>query len=355
MIRVLVVDDSTFFRETFSAILQKDPDLTVVATAKNGREAVELVQSHRPDIVTMDVNMPVLNGYEAVEEIMALCPTPIVMVTASPSKQDKEAVVKALALGALDVVPKPDLARAADVKQATGDLLEKIKLFSTAHVVRHLSGLRKLRGTPPTAKAEAPGKATVVAIAASTGGPAALAEIFSSLPEDLAATIVVAQHIAEGFTPTLVEWLASVTSFEVRAGEAGCPLRSGLAVVAPSSRHMRVDSNGKIQVLDLPPVHGCKPSGDVLLSSVAETYGDRAIGVVLTGMGCDGTEGLKAIRGRGGATIGQDESSSAIFGMPKSAIDAGVVDRILPLEKIVGEIVQLTARRGMVGHSRPLS
>jgi len=345
VIRVLVVDDSAFFRNALTAILQEDSELTVVATAKNGSEAVELVRSHRPDIITMDVNMPVMNGYEAVEQIMALYPTPIVIVTGSPTKQDKEGVIKALALGALDVIPKPDLAQPAGAKRSIDDLVGKVKLFSTAHVVRHVAGLRKARRGPPTAKVEPTERASVVAIAASTGGPAALAQIFSSLREDLAASIVVAQHIAEGFTPTLVQWLASVTSLEVREGEAGCALTPGMAVIAPSGRHMRVDSSGKIQMLDLPPVRGCKPSGDILLTSVAETFGDRAIGLVLTRMGTDGTEGLKAIQSRGGVTIGQDEASCAIFGMPKSAIEAGVVDRILPLDDIPGELVRRAGRR----------
>lgn len=353
MIRVLVVDDSTFFRNALTAILQEDPELTVVATAKNGSEAIELVQRHRPDIVTMDVNMPILNGYEAAEQIMALYPTPIVIVTGSPTKQDKEGVIKTLALGALDVIPKPDLARPAVATRSISDLIEKIKVFSTAHVVRHVAGLRKARPAPPTAKTELTGRANVVAIAASTGGPAALAKIFSSLPEDLDASIVVAQHIAEGFTPTLVQWLASVTSLAVREGEAGCALTPGMAVIAPSGRHMRVDSSGKIQVLDLPPVRGCKPSCDILLTSVAETFGDRTIGLVLTGVGGDGTEGLKAIQSRGGVTIGQDEPSSAIFGMPKSAIEAGAVDRVLPLDDIPNEIVRLVGKRGIVGPSGP--
>jgi len=347
VIRVLVVDDSSFFRTALTGILQEDPELTVVAAAKNGSEAVDLVQKHGPDVVTMDVNMPVLNGYEAVERIMALCPTPIVIVTGSPTKQDKEAVIKALAMGAVDVIPKPDLTRPATAKQAISDLVGKVKLFSTAHVLRHLAGLRKTRVAPPTAKIEPTGRPSVVAIAASTGGPAALAKIFSSLPKDLAASVVVAQHITEGFTATLVQWLGSVCSLEVREGVAGSALEPGTAAIAPSGRHMRVDSNGRIQVLDLPPVRGCKPSGDILLTSVAETFGDRATGIVLTGIGGDGTEGLKAIQNRGGVTIGQDESSCAVFGMPKSAIDAGVVDRVVPLDEIPGEIVRLTGRRNV--------
>jgi len=207
-----------------------------------------------------------------------------------------------------------------------------------------MAGLRKARGAAPTAAAESTGKASVIAIAASTGGPAALAKILSSLPEDLAASIVVAQHIADGFTPTLVQWLTSVTHLEVRVGEAGCALTPGMAAIAPSGRHMRVDSNSRIQVLDLPPVRGCKPSADILLTSVAETIGSRAIGVVLTGMGDDGTEGMKAIQSRGGVTLGQNEASCAIFGMPKSAMDAGAVDRVLPLDDIPDELARLAGR-----------
>jgi len=345
VIRVLVVDDSALVRAALRAIFEKDPDLTVVATATNGREAVDLVQRHRPDIVTMDVNMPVMSGYEAVEEIMAVCPTPIVMVTASPTKQDREGVIKALSLGALDVLPKPDLSLLAEAGPAVRQVIDKVKLLSKARVLRHMAGLRRLRDQQLAVQATEPEQWYVVAIVSSTGGPAALAKILSALPGNLAASVVVVQHIAEGFTRMLVEWLSSVSSFDVGEGEPGRRLEPGMAAIAPFGRHMEVDANGRLRLMDSAPVHGCRPSGDVLFTSVSKTFGDRAVGVILTGMGKDGTEGAMAIRRHGGRTIVQHESSCAVFGMPKSAIDAGAADSIQLLDEIPNEIVQLVGRR----------
>jgi two-component system chemotaxis response regulator CheB len=344
MIRVLVVDDSSLFRAAFAAVLQSDPELKVVATAKNGLEAVDKVQEHRPDIVTMDVNMPVLNGYEAVEKIMAFCPTPIVMVTASASKQAEEGIIRALGLGALDVAGKPDLAR-PEGREHARQLIEKIKVLSKARVIRHMAGLRLFHSDQrlrPPPKAQHWG---VVAVASSTGGPAALARILSSLPADLAAAVVVAQHIADGFTQMLVHWLSTVTALKVVEAQPHTPLMPGNVVVGPSGRHVEVDQDEKLRLLDTPPVHGCRPSGDVLLSSVAKTFGSRAVGVILTGMGRDGAEGAQAVRRRGGCVIAQDEASCVIFGMPKATIDEGAADKVLPLDEIGGEIVRLVGRQ----------
>jgi len=343
VIRVLVVDDSPFFRRAFSAFLESDPDLTVAATAENGREAVELVERLRPDIVTMDVNMPVMNGYEAVEQIMARCPVPIVIVTGSPSKQEKHAVLDALALGALDVVPKPDLKQCTATSLPVLQLIQKLKELSRAHVVRHVAGLMKERDKRSADGRRSKRLARVVAIAASTGGPAALARLFAPLPADLAAAIVVVQHITEGFTDTLVEWLDSTTGLQVRLAQPREPLSPATALIAPGNRHMRVDSTGRVHLLDLPPVRGYKPCADILLSSVAEAFGHRAIGVILTGMGNDGVEGLKTIRQRGGTTIAQDQGTCAVFGMPRAAIEADLVDAVLPPEGIADKIARLVA------------
>jgi two-component system chemotaxis response regulator CheB len=368
MIRVVVVEDSALFRRALCAALQSDPELHVVAEARNGREGVALVLQHRPDIVTMDVNMPLLNGYEAAEQIMALCPTPIVIVTGSPTKQEEQGIMRALSLGVLDVVAKPDLLRPQGQQQAR-ELIDKLKILSKARVLRHLTGLFKRLNEEPAQTSAVPAYALhltglvqppqealpvpapkpeswrVVAIASSTGGPAALARIVSLLPGDLGGAIVVAQHIAEGFTPMLVNWLDSLTPLKVVEAEAGAALIPGTMVVGPSGRHLQVNASGKLELLDTPAVHGCRPSGDVLLSSVARVFGSRAVGVILTGMGCDGTEGAQAIQRHGGLVYAQDESTCVIFGMPRSAIEAGAANRVLPLDNFSLEITRLLGRQ----------
>jgi len=348
MIRVVIVDDSAIFRTALAATLNQDPEVEVVGTAANGREGVELIQRLRPDVVTMDVNMPVMSGYEAVEEVMAACPTPILIVTASPGKQDREAVMKALALGALEVLPKPYVGRGAKENPALTELVSKVKALSKAHVIKHVAGSLKRRrqplAQPPGATAQ---EWAVVAIASSTGGPAALARVLAELPEELPACLLVAQHMAHGFSSTFVDWLASVSHHEVVEATTGCRLRPGLTLIAPASRHLRVNARGVPQILDLPPVHGCKPSGDILLTSVAQAFRDRAIGVVLTGMGKDGTEGLQAIQENGGVTVAQDEATSVIYGMPRSAIEAGVVDRIVPIDAMAHTFAKLARQRAV--------
>jgi len=342
---VLVVDDSPLFRNALVAALEKAPDLEVITPAENGREAIDLIHRHHPEVVTMDVNMPVMTGYEAVEEVMATCPTPIMILTGSPSKQERGAVIRALGMGAVDVVPKPDLSRTAEADHAFGQIIEKIKLFSKARVIRHVAGALKQKHWDSPAATGPVTQLSLVAIASSTGGPAAVAEILTSLPVDLAAAVVVAQHIADGFAATFVEWLSAVSALDIREGESGHVLKPGNVAIAPGGRHMRVDSAGRLQLIDSQPVHGCKPSADILLSSVSKAFGRRAVGLVLSGMGRDGTEGLEAIRTNGGKTIAQDEATSVIFGMPKSAIEAGAADKILPLGRIADEIVRLVGRR----------
>ena len=345
MIRVLVADDSLLFRNVFVSFLQRDPEIEVIATACDGQEAVELVELHRPDVVTMDVNMPRMTGYEAVEEVMARCPTPIIMVTASVNKEEGRAVMKALALGAVDLISKPNFTSQAEGERAVDEIVSKLKMASKARVVTHLAGMHKRERQRSLQEASPSGVATVVAIAASTGGPAALAKVLSMLPSDLPAAVVVAQHITDGFTPTLVDWLSGVSSLDVREGAPDLALAPGMAVIAPSGSHMTVDGRGRLCLVDSPPVNGCRPAADVLLPSVAEAFGRQVVGVVLTGMGRDGTAGLRAIRDRGGATVAQDQATCVIYGMPKSAIEAGLADVVAPIEEIAGKITRLVRRR----------
>jgi len=337
-IKVLVTDDSAFARELIVAILATDNDIQVVGEAKNGKEAVEKVRELKPDIVTMDIEMPVMDGIEAIEEIMASCAVPILVVT---TRGDAQTAYTAIAKGALDLVVKPELNI-----EAAHEFLDKIKLLSTIKVITHISGKHSIRDIKPVRKPELRVGNTdkVIAIASSTGGPEALSIILAGLPEKLPCPIVIAQHISDGFVSGMVEWLKRVTKLTVKVAVAGEPLDAGTVYVSPSEKHMEVSSAKRILLKDRLPKDIYRPSCDTLLSSVADVYGQRAVGIILTGMGSDGVLGMKKIRAAKGITIAQDEKSSIVFGMPKVAIDSGCIDRILPLDAICGEIVNILNR-----------
>lgn len=315
--------------------------------AKDGRETVALIQRHRPQVAVMSLQTPGAGVSEAIEETMAACPTPIIVLndTTLPRSRQEDPE-EALALGAVDVHPKPDFSQPAVARETVLDLVNKVKLYADSRVIRHVRGMRRLRDEQRPRPHEGSSVSRVIAIASSAGGPAALAKIFSMLPADLSSPVLVVQHIFDGFTRMFVQWLSDHSGIAVVEGQDGLPLKPGLGVIAPAGLHMTAAHNGEIRLVDTEPVHGCKPSGDVLFSSVSQAFGSRAVGVVLTGMGSDGAHGLGAIRSRGGVTIAQDEASSFIFGMPKSAVEAGGVDRVLPLEDIAPELVRLVGIRG---------
>jgi two-component system chemotaxis response regulator CheB len=333
-IRVLIADDSDLVREMIKAIVESDPEMEVVGEAVDGRDAVLKVAGLRPDVVTMDIEMPVMNGLDAIEQIMAENAVPILVVT---TLGDARTAYEAVSRGALDLVVKPDVSR-----EAAHEFVDKLKLLSKVRVVRHLSGLRSRKGPPPVALPVPAGHASdrVVAIAASTGGPDALSIILSRLPERFPAPIVIAQHIAEGFVSGMVAWLRTTTRLEVKVAAEGELVRPGAAYVCPSEHHMRITSARTICFVERRPRDVYRPSCDLLLSSIAESFGSNAVGVILTGMGNDGVVGMRRIKQAGGRTIAQDESSSVIFGMPKLAIEDGSVDRVLAVDEIGAEMAR---------------
>lgn len=341
-IRVVVVEDSSFMCKLIMNILNADSDIYVVGTARNGQEAVALVTDLKPDIVTMDVHMPVMDGLEATKQIMAYHPTPILIVSASVTKDGMDKIFKAIYYGALDILDKSRLELLGDQKFGE-ELIEKIKLLSRIKVVVH--PLARLEKTKKAAvvRAQPVGEALdrIVAIAVSTGGPYALLEVLKRLPKDFPCGIVITQHIISGFLEGLVEWLDAECVIRVKVAEDGEKIRRGVAYLAPCDLHMSVGSEGTIRISDDPPRGGHKPSGDVLLESVASAYGKNAVGVILTGMGSDGADGLRAIKQKSGQTIAQDEKTSVIFGMPKTAIDMGIVDAVLPVGKIAERIMKV--------------
>ncbi len=290
------------------------------------------VAALKPDVITMDLNMPDADGFSGIARIMAETPTPILVLTAN-----KAEVVgfRALSLGALDIVEKP--AATADLDEYGAQIRSRLKLLAGVKVIRHLRGLRQ-KPRLPSASAR---RIDLVVIGASLGGPRALATLLKGLPPTFPAPIAIVQHIADGFTEGLAGWLRQESKLEVREARDGDPLRPGRALLAPSGAHL-VITEGAVRLSDAAPVDTFKPSVTPLFSSAARTYGSRACGVLLTGMGRDGADGLKELKDAGAQTLAQDEASSAVFGMPKAAIDLGAVGRVLSLEDIPRALLELT-------------
>lgn len=354
-IRVLVVDDSDLARELIGAILSSDKEIVVVGEAVNGREAVEKVRTLKPDIVTMDIEMPVLNGLDAIEQIMADNAVPILVVT---TRGDANTAYAAISKGALDLVIKPNV----NLEEAP-NFIQRIKLLSKIKVITHVSGKRALRektvaglplaglpmvGMPLAGMLAVTGAAPdrAVAIASSTGGPEALSVILSALPGTFPCPVVIAQHNSDGFIPGMVEWLRRISNLNVKVAEEGEPVVPGTAYVSPSEKHMEITVARKVALIERHPKDIYRPSCDILLSSIAQAYKAKSIGVILTGMGSDGSRGMGQIKKAGGKTIAQDEKTSIVFGMPKMAIDNGCIDKIVPLDEISSAILSLAADSG---------
>jgi len=331
-IRVLVADDSELFRELLSRVVAAEPGFEVVAVAADGDAAATLARSLKPDVITMDLNMPDADGFSGIARIMAETPTPILVLTAN---REETVGFRALSLGALDIIEKPQAS--TDLDEYGQLLRSRLRLLAGVKVIRHLRGLRERRAAPERAAV----RPDLVVVGASLGGPRAIAALLRALPHDFPVPIAIVQHIADGFTEGLASWLASESRLEVRQARDGDALRPGRVVLAPSGWHLLV-GEGFARLSDAPPVETFKPSVTPLFLSAARAYGPRACGVLLTGMGRDGAEGLRAIKGAGGHTLVQDEATSAVFGMARAAIELGAVDRVLPIDEIPRALVELT-------------
>jgi len=343
MIRVLVVEDSPLMCKVLTNMMNADPQILVVAVASNGKEAVEVVPLLKPDFITMDMDMPIMDGLEATKQIMAYHPTPILIVSSSVFKQGMDKVFKAISHGALDVIDKSELELVGNKKSGEA-LIAKIKFLTSVRVMDQ--SLVRLRHERSTVDLRAPKKKVsdrIVAVVASTGGPQALLKILQRLPGDFPCGIVIVQHITSGFLGGLVDWLAKECKIKVKVGEDSEEIRSGVAYIAPDNFHMRVTEGGKIRLYDEPANNGHRPSGDVLLESVAKTYGKGGVAAILTGMGRDGAMGMKAVKLSQGMTIAQNEKTCVVFGMPGAAIEMNAIDKVLPLEKIAEEIVSMVS------------
>jgi two-component system, chemotaxis family, protein-glutamate methylesterase/glutaminase len=338
MIRVLVVDDSPLQRQLLVETLKQDVQIEVVGTAADGYEAVAMVEALRPDLITMDIQMPKMDGYRATEEIMIHNPTPIVIVSGSESRPDMDKTMNSLKAGALTVITKPSSVQSSQFDAWAKLLLETVKSMAEVQVIRKRK--RALPEPPPPIKSSFATKPKAVAIVSSTGGPQALHRLLSGL-ESFPLPIFIVQHISASFLGGFAGWLDAAVSLPVRIATHLETVRPGTIYLAPENRHMGVTLSGTIQCWDTPPVDGFKPSGTVLFHSMAEAYGSETLAIILTGMGRDGVDGLGAIRKAKGAIVAQDEKSSVVFGMPKAAIDAGLADEVLSLDQIAGLLERL--------------
>lgn len=341
-IRALIVDDSPFVRKALLRIFESEPSITVVGTARNGKEAIEKILSLKPDVMTLDIMMPEMDGIEALGVIMESCPVPVLILSQFTHK-GAELTMKALQLGAMDFVDKSTKGL-MDFVTLASEIVSKIKAIAKSKPKKLAYETGVLSGYSPR------GAVDVVAIAASTGGPPALHMVLQRFPAEVSFGALVVQHMPKGFTAALAERLDHSCAIRVKEAAEGDIIEPGLALIAPSGLHMKVvppfDSTlgkgGQRRVkLDLEPlslIH--RPSADVLFRSVAEAYGSRSMGVILTGMGSDGAKGMKKIREKGGITLAQDEASSVIFGMPRVAIESDAVDKVVPLADMAEEILR---------------
>jgi two-component system, chemotaxis family, protein-glutamate methylesterase/glutaminase len=338
-IRVLIVEDSQVARQLLVAILRSAPDFEVVGTAENGIEAVQMTRQLQPDVIAMDVYMPEMDGLEATRRIMAEMPRPIVMVSASYNKNEHALSFDALQAGALSILEKPTM---YDSWETQNFMVDQLRLMSEVKVVRRWDKSRYARPTkPPALIRNGKSKTQLLAVASSTGGPGVLAKILSRLPADFPVPILIVQHIMTGFSVGLSTWLNQMSPLAVRLAAQGDEPQSGQALIAPDNYHMVVDSKGHIDLKDDPPEGGLRPSANYLFHSVAKVYGATAIGLILTGMGSDGAEGLLALRKTGAHTIAQNEATCVVFGMPAVAIELGAAEQVLPLEKIAPALMHL--------------
>lgn len=335
-IRVLIVDDSGMVRDMIRAILESEPGIVVVGEATNGMEAIARVAELQPDIVTMDIEMPVMGGLEAIERIIAEHPVPILVVTALTGVRTAFAAVSK---GALDVIEKPDISM-----ENVRHLLKKIRLLAKVDVTAHLQTLKKQPG-PVAVKGDGTlQKGTpnggIVAIAASTGGPQAIYRILSQLPAAFPVPIVITQHIAEGFTQGMVDWLNMGTPLKVVVAAHGDVLVPGYVYVNPAEHSMRITEQGMVILGSREAGQVYHPSCNVMLGSVASAYRKGAVGLIMSGMGDDGVTGMQAIKAAGGATLAQDAKSSVVFGMNRLAVERGHIGRVVALADIPAELVR---------------
>jgi len=365
-IRVLIVDDSAFMRKVLQGIIATDPQLEVCGEARDGRDAVTQNEVLKPDVISMDINMPHMDGLQATEIIMSSNPRPILVVS-SESREGAEVTLKSLELGAIDFVAKPSGGIDLDMNSVKEELCRKLKMSAKVRVVRTAarskvqqevaSSAPRIEPAPRTfeqslkenrpngagtsaapASFRGSGKFPIVIVAASTGGPATLMRFVPDFPKDFPGAVILVQHMPGSFTAQFSQQLAETARIKVKEAEAGEIIVPNQLYICPGSHHMRVSPTGRVSLDDGPRIGGYRPCADLTLESAAEYFGPMTIGVILTGMGNDGSRGVQTVKNVGGHVFAQDESSAVIFGMPQEAIKTGAVDQSLPIEAMYGAI-----------------
>lgn len=338
-IQVFIVDDSAFTRHTVTKYLSQTPDINVIGKAHNGVEALAQIPSLKPDVVILDVEMPGMDGLTALKHIMAECPTPVVMLSALTQK-GAQTTIRALMRGAFDFVPKPDAT--VDIHSVIDELRDKVRAAARANVedtslARSKVVISPVKRGPQVLRSGDP----VIVIGASTGGPRALQEVLSGLPGNLPAAILIVQHMPPKFTRSLAERLNTTCPLIVQEAAAGDRLAKGLALIAPGNFHLRLKNRRQVALDQGPKRRYVRPAVDVAMESAVQYYGKNVIGVILTGMGEDGTDGARQIKAAGGQVIAEHESTSVIYGMPASVSRAGLVDHVVPLPEVSAALMDL--------------
>ncbi len=347
MIKVLIVDDSASVRLFLEGIFTADPAIQVVGTAENGEEAVAAVACLAPDVITMDIYMPLMNGLDATRRIMETHPTPIIILSGNLDPEEVITSFRAMEAGALTALPKPRGAGHPDHEREVSTLVQRVKLMAEVKVVKRWPRLQKklstsylpdLTGTVMTAQPQ------VVAIGASTGGPVVIQAILAKLSGKFPLPLLIVQHMAKGFVEGFAEWLAFTSPLPVHVASQGEVVLPGHVYIAPDGFHMVVEQKGRIRLSDAPAENGLRPAVAALFRSVADIYGKSGVGVLLTGMGSDGAEGLLQLKQEGAVTIAQDKESSVIYGMPGEAVRVGAATHVLEPGKIAALLQQLARK-----------
>ena len=354
-VRVLVVDDSALMRKLIPQILERDPSIEVVGTAMDGSFGLRKLEELRPDVITMDLDMPRVDGMEMLRQIARKSRVPVIVVS-SLSTVGASLTFKALALGAFDFVTKPRSAMHADLEEIAADLVSKVKVAAQVGLKRPDASFpevtKRVKKQLPRNRKHAE---KIIAIGISTGGPNALQYVLAQVPATLPASIVVVQHMPEGFTELFARRLDDCCAMEVKEAQNGDILYAGRVLIAPGNKHLKVRRTtlGDVATLsDEPKCNGHRPSADILFRSVAG-FGSDAIGVIMTGMGEDGADALGEIKNAGGITLAQDERSCVVFGMPKTAIERGNVMRVVPLDSIAGALISLCGEEQQPAETAP--